>query len=229
MDILKTIIRLLTFRISREEMLGFGRRHFIAGFVGTCLVGIGRYWDDPGAKLLQHLGLGSVIYIFCLSAFIWLIILPFKVENWSYSRVLTFVSLTSFPAILYAIPVERFLSQAAASQLNVLFLACVAAWRLCLLFMFMSRFCQFSSLLVFAVAILPVCLIVNILSVLNLERAVFEIMGGLRENTANDNAYAVLLAITVISYILLLPVLAVYVYEIIARQRIRNKKKKKKL
>ncbi|MEI9911696.1 MAG: hypothetical protein WDO71_19805 [Bacteroidota bacterium] len=108
MSITKTIIRLLTFQIERDEMLAFNHRHFIAGLIGTWLVGIGRYWDDPGAKLLQHLGLGSVIYIFCLAAFIWLIILPFKVEKWSYFRVLTFVGLTSFPALLYAIPVERF-------------------------------------------------------------------------------------------------------------------------
>ncbi|MEI9911697.1 MAG: hypothetical protein WDO71_19810 [Bacteroidota bacterium] len=93
----------------------------------------------------------------------------------------------------------------------------------------MRKYCLFPSHLVFSVALLPVCVIVNILSVLNLERAVFEIMGGLRENTANDNAYFVLLVITVISYILILPVLAVYIYEIIERQRRRNKKKQKGL
>jgi hypothetical protein len=229
MSVANTIFRLLTFRINRDEMLLFDYRHFIAGLIGTWLVGIGRYWDDPGAKLLQQLGLGSVIYIFCLSAFIWLIILPFKVEKWSYFRVLTFISLTSFPAILYAIPVERLFSNQAAAQMNVLFLAGVAAWRLCLLFMFMRKYCQFPSHLVSSVALLPVCLIVNVLSILNLERAVFELIGGLRENTANDNAYFVLLVITVISYILVLPVLAIYIYEIIDRSRRRRRRKEKNL
>ena len=100
-------MKLLTFRLTTAEMLNFNKSHFITGLIGTWIVGIGRYWDDPGAKLLQHLGLGSVIYIFVLALFIWLILLPFKVEGWKYFIVLTFISLTSFPAIFYAIPVER--------------------------------------------------------------------------------------------------------------------------
>src|SRR5215211_6002255 len=104
---LKTIFRVLTFKITREEIFQFNWRHFIIGLIGTWIVGIGRYWDDEGASRLQHLGLGSVIYIFLLAIFIWLIIKPFFVKNWNYFTVLTFISLTSFPAILYAIPVER--------------------------------------------------------------------------------------------------------------------------
>ena len=131
---LKSIVRLLTFKSTREEMLQFGKMHFLAGLIGTWIVGMGRYWDDPEAKLLQHLGLGSVIYIFVLAVLIWLIVLPFKVEKWSYFTVVTFISLTSFPAVFYAIPVERFLSIGAANSINVWFLAIVAAWRLGLLF-----------------------------------------------------------------------------------------------
>ena len=91
-------------------MLQFNKKHFIAGLIGTWIVGMGRYWDDGGASLLQHVGLGSVIYIFVLAAFIWLIVKPFRVDNWNYFTVVTFIGLTSFPAILYAIPVERFFS-----------------------------------------------------------------------------------------------------------------------
>ena len=92
----RTVARLLTLQITREEILQFNYRHFLTGLIGTWLVGIGRYWDDVDAGLLQHAGLGSVIYIFCLSFFIWLIVKPFFVKDWSYSRVLTFISLTSF-------------------------------------------------------------------------------------------------------------------------------------
>jgi len=108
MHLFTDALKLLTFRLTKDEMLSFNRKHFIVGLLGTWLVGIGRYWDDDGASLLQHVGLGSVIYIFILSFLIWLIIKPFLVEGWSYFIVLTFISLTSFPAIFYAIPVERF-------------------------------------------------------------------------------------------------------------------------
>ena len=108
MTAVQTIIRLLTFQLTRAEMLQFKRHHFAAGLIGTWIVGMGRYWDDTGASLLQHIGLGSVFYIFVLAGFIWLILLPFKVDKWNYFTVLTFISLTSFPAVFYAIPVERF-------------------------------------------------------------------------------------------------------------------------
>ena len=121
-------------------MLRFNTKHFIAGLFGTWLVGMGRYWDDEGASLLQHLGLGSVIYIFVLAAFIWLIIKPFFVEDWNYFTVVTFIGLTSFPAILYAIPVEKFVGIGTATTMNVWFLITVASWRLCLLYFFLKRF-----------------------------------------------------------------------------------------
>lgn len=222
MSITQTILRLLSFRISKEEMLSFTKTHFIAGLTGTWLVGMGRYWDDPGASTLQHAGLGSVIYIFCLSAFVWLIILPFKVENWKYFNIVTFISLTSFPALLYAIPVERFFPMDTAARINVWFLIIVASWRLGLLFRFMKRYCDFRGYIVTAVTLLPVCLIINVLSLLNLERAVFEIMGGVREKTANDNAYVVLLIITTISYIFILPLVITYIIGI-ANYRKKNR------
>ena len=128
MSLAKDTLNLLSFQNTREDYLGLNRRHLIVGLIGTWLVGMGRYWDDPGAHLLQHLGLGSVIYIFGLSFFIWLIIKPYFVEKWSYMTVLTFVSLTSFPAIFYAIPIEKFTSVGTAARINALFLAFVAAF-----------------------------------------------------------------------------------------------------
>ncbi len=65
MNIFSVVIKLLTFKLSREEMLKFNKTNFIVGLFGTWVVGIGRYWDDSGASLLQHLGLGSVfIFLF---------------------------------------------------------------------------------------------------------------------------------------------------------------------
>lgn len=205
-------------------MLQFNRKHFIAGLIGTWLVGIGRYWDDEGASLLQHLGLGSVIYIFVLAAFIWLIIKPFFVENWNYFTVLTFISLTSFPAILYAIPVEQFVSIKLANNINVWFLAIVAAWRLSLLFNFLKRFTQLSYGNIVTVTLMPICLIITTLTILNLHRVVFNIMGGMRNPSPHDGSYMVLMFLTVISAILSIPLIVLYIIGVSNSYRSRQNK-----
>jgi hypothetical protein len=205
-----TLVRLLTFKLSRAEMLEFRKEHFIAGLIGTWVVGMGRYWDDPGASWLQHLGLGSVIYIFGLAAFVWLVVKPFRVEGWSYFTVLTFIGLTSFPAIFYAIPVERFFSIQIANTMNVWFLAIVAAWRLGLLYYFLKNFTGLSSGNILSITLLPICLIISTLTVLNLHRAVFDIMGGVRNSTPHDSSYFILMLLTGLSMVLTLPLLIAY-------------------
>lgn len=210
MNLIKTILRLLTFKLTRDEMLQFNQKHFIAGLIGTWIVGMGRYWDDEGASLLQHLGLGSVIYIFVLAAFIWLIIKPFFVENWSYFTAVTFIGLTSFPAILYAIPVEKIVTISAANSINVWFLAIVAIWRLILLNYFLKRFTKLSYGNIITVTLMPICLIITTLTALNLHRVVFDLMGGLRDPNAHDDSYFILILLTGISVILTIPLLMAY-------------------
>jgi hypothetical protein len=133
----RAIWRLLTFRITLEEFLSLGRRHLLVSLLWTWVVGMGRWWDDPDARLLQRLGLGSVLYACVLSALLWLVVLPLRPRNWSFVRVLTFVSMTSAPALLYAIPVERLFDAATAGRLNLWFLAAVALWRVALLLRFL--------------------------------------------------------------------------------------------
>jgi hypothetical protein len=213
MSVLSTEAKLLTFRMSRHNFLDLGRGHFLFGLVSAWIVGMGRYWDDPGAKLAQHLGLGSVIYIFVLSMFVWLVIWPLKPKEWSYLKVLTFVSLTSAPAILYAIPVERFFSLETARSVNAWFLAVVAAWRVALLILFLRKYAQLGAFQIIVAACLPLTMIVTALAALNLDRAVFDLMGGFRERagTANDTAYEVLITLTYVSVILFVPLLVCYV------------------
>lgn len=191
-------------------MLKFGKPHFIAGLLGTWIVGMGRYWDDSGAKLLQHLGLGSVIYIFALALLIWLIVMPFKIEKWTYFTVVTFIGLTSFPAVFYAIPVERFLTIETANAVNVWFLAAVALWRLALLFFFLKRFTRLGNGNILTVTLMPICLIISVLTALNLHRVVFNIMGGMRNPTPHDSSYYVLMLLTGASAILIVPLLIGY-------------------
>src|SRR5512132_3790754 len=109
-SVVATAIRLLTLRTTREELVRFTSKHLAFGLLCTWIVGVGRYWDNPRVQLLQHLGIGSIAYVFILSLFLWLIVWPLRPRNWSYFRVLVFVSLVSPPAILYALPVEKFYS-----------------------------------------------------------------------------------------------------------------------
>ena len=55
MSPLRTMARVLFFRASREELLDLDRRHLALGLLATWLVGIGRYWDSPRARLYQRL------------------------------------------------------------------------------------------------------------------------------------------------------------------------------
>lgn len=219
MNVLQTIIRLLTFRLTRDQMLLLGKPHFIAGLIGTWIVGMGRYWDDSGAKLLQHLGIGSVIYIFVLAVLIWLIVLPFKIEKWNYFTVVTFIGLTSFPAIFYAIPVERFFTIEVANAINVWFLAIVAFWRLALLYYFLKQFTRLGLINILTVTLMPICLIISVLTALNLHRVVFNIMGGVRNPTPHDSSYYVLMLLTGVSVILILPLILSYGVGIYQRRK----------
>ncbi|WP_040680081.1 hypothetical protein [Niabella aurantiaca] len=210
MSTFKYITNLLFFRLERGQLLQFNNTHLITGIIGTWIVGMGRYWDDPGAGLLQRMGMGSVIYIFVLAAFIWLLLLPFKVTAWSYKAVLTFIALTSFPAVFYAIPVERFFPVAVANTMNVWFLAIVAFWRLCLLGYFLTTYTRLSTGNIVTVTLMPVCLIISVLTLLNLHRVVFEIMGGIRNPSPHDSSYLVLMVLTGISMFLSIPLLIAY-------------------
>lgn len=201
-------LRVLTFRFDRKLLLGLNRNHFWLGLAGTWLAGIGRYYDSPTASGLQQTGIGSVIYIFVLSAFIWLLSKPYRIHGLTYFRLLTFISLVSFPALLYAIPVERMTDLNHASRINAWFLLIVATYRVALLYRFFRRMTDFSREYAIGLTLLPIITIIVALTFLNLEKAVFNLMGGLQ--TSNDGAYAILTGLTVVSALLLLPLLALY-------------------
>jgi hypothetical protein len=203
LEILRDAWRLLTFR-----SMGPGvRTHFWAylafGLFTTWLAGLGRYWDNPRAFDWQHLGLGSLGYVFVLSGILWLIVWPLRPKAWSYRNVLLFVTLTSPPAILYAIPVEQFMPRADARTMNMLFLAAVAAWRVALYWRFLRKVAQLPLAAAVAAMLLPLALIVVALTALNLEHAVFFIMAGVEESqrTSADEAYGVVFALSVLSFI----------------------------
>lgn len=220
--------KVLTFRATREELLSVGARHLGFGLFCTWLVGMGRYWDDPKASLLQHLGVGSVAYVFGLSLVLFLVAWPLCPPDWSYRRVLTFVTLTSPPAVLYVIPVERFVDMSTASSMNAWFLLLVAVWRVALLFFFLGRFARFNYTRIFFVALLPLIVIINALAALNLEHATFQVMSGIREESPSNGAYAMVAFLSMLSMLALVPCVLAYASLVFVDQsrRIRRSRSK---
>jgi hypothetical protein len=199
---------------SREELVNLGTKHLIVGLIFTWIAGFGRYWDHPNPELIQYLGFGSVIYVIVLAGLIYLIILPLKPKDWTYFRVLTFITLTSPLAFLYAIPVEQYCDMQTAISLNKAFLAVVAIWRVALLVLFLHKLARLNFVALLTGLLLPLMFIVNILTALNLEKAVFNIMGGIRDHTANDGAYALVWLLSMLSVLGFIPVLIIYGFSI---------------
>lgn len=180
--------------------------------ISTWVVGMGRYWDHPSAGPLQMLGVGSLVYVFVLGALLWAVMKPLRAQNWSYLNVVTFVALTSPPALLYALPVERWMSLDEAIRVNAWFLAIVASWRVAALVMLLRRAALLPRAVAGVATLLPLTVIVTALAMLNLEKAVFAVMAGFQtQATANDGAYAILALLTMLSYAAILPLLIGYV------------------
>ena len=201
-QILKDQLRFLFFR-GLSPAIGTRWRAYLAfGLSVTWLAGIGRYWDHSAAHLWQMLGFGSLAYVFVLALLLWLLIAPLGPQRWSYRNVLLFVTLTSAPALLYAIPVERFMPLRDAQSANAWFLLAVAAWRVALYAWYLRAVAKLSMLRTVVSVVLPLTLIVAALAVLNLEHAVFAIMGGIRGGTPHDGAYTIIWMLSLLSTIL---------------------------
>lgn len=195
--------RFLTFRRMSSAVREHAPAYMAFGLLFTWLAGVGRYWDNPRALWWQSLGLGSLLYVFILALIIWGLLIPLRPRNWSYRNVLLFIALTAPPAVLYAIPVERFMTSANAVDANILFLAVVATWRVALYAVFLKRIAGLSVGRVIVATLLPLAIIVIALTALNLEHVVFNLMGGLREDekSANDGAYFVVLVLSALSFL----------------------------
>jgi len=220
-EVLITELKFLSFRRVKPDLKRLGNDYLILGIVAAWLAGVGRYWDNPRAELWQTMGLGSIAYIFLLALILWLLVKPLCPDNWSYKSVLIFVGMTSPPAILYAIPVERYFTLGTAQTINVWFLAIVASWRVILLLQYLVRGANLGRFVAFVAALLPLAIIVSSLAILNLERVVFRIMGGMTESerTANDAAYFVLLYITYFSFFAAPVLLLIYIILIVIRRK----------
>ena len=213
--------RILSFRRPSAAIATQWHWYLGVGLVVTWLVGIGRYWDSPRAHLFQHLGLGSLAYVFALAALLWLLITPLRPARWSFRQVLVFVTLCSPPALLYAIPVERFMPLEMAQSTNAWFLAIVASWRVALLAVFLRHGAGLSMLATIIGTLLPLCIILIALSLLNLEHVVFSLMAGIapEQRSPADLSYGIVLGLSMLSTMVSPLVLLAYILLIVLAWR----------
>ncbi len=223
-EMLRTQFAFLAFRPIRISLQQDFGRWLAFVIVVTWIAGVGRYWDHPAADAWQYLGLGSIAYIFLLSLLLYLIVWPLRPSNWTYRGVLVFVGLTSMPALLYAIPVERFVELQAAQSINAWFLGLVALWRVALLFRYLVTSARLHWFVVATVSVLLLSGIVVTLTFLNLEHVVFDLMAGIREENAspNDTAYLVVLGLAFFSLYSFPIALILYLGAVIRRRPGRN-------
>jgi hypothetical protein len=214
-EVIGTAVRILTFTATREDLLQLGLRHLTFGLICSLIVGIGRYYDNDRVGLLQHLGIGSVVYVLLLSLFLWLLIWPLGPKDWSYIRVAAFVSLVSPPSILYAIPIEYFSSVEVANTWSAVFLGIIATWRLALLIFFLRRLARLQWSKAVVATLLPLCIIVVTIAWLNPERVVFNLMGDVTQQSANDTAYFFLVGLSYLAMIMFLPLFIAYVVMVV--------------
>jgi hypothetical protein len=194
--VLSTAFRVLTFRARTSDYEGLDGRHLVFGLACAWLAGIGRYWDNPRVEGVQKLGLGSVAYVLALSLLLFVLVRPLRPDRWTYRRTAAFVALTAPPALIYAVPVERLYPLDRARAINVAFLLVVASWRVALYGHFLRRSARLRWASLLAALLAPLTIIVVALVLLNLERAVFDLMAGIRDDgTASDEAYATLIAL----------------------------------
>ncbi|NWH07624.1 MAG: hypothetical protein HXY22_03075 [Alphaproteobacteria bacterium] len=223
--VLRTTWLILTFRPVRPKLTRLWPHYLAMGLLFTWLAGIGRHWDNPRAELWQMMGLGSLVYVYVLSGFLWITIAPLRPKNWRYMTVLVFVMLTSPPAFLYAVPVERFLSAEGARAANLTFLGIVALWRVVMLGFFLERSAGFGPFKLAVALHFPLTFVVWALAIFNPDHAVaFEIVRGMAgadrtaaAPTSADSAFAALRVMSVFA-LFAFPVLALaYAGIVVAR------------
>ena len=192
---------MLGFRATADDYAALDGKDLALGLFVTWLVGMGRYWDDSKAGIEQHLGLGSVVYVFVLATLLWLIARPVMPERVTWFGLLVFVTMTSPPAAFYAIPVELWMTLESANQINLIFLCIVALWRVLLYLHFLRRGCGMNWLRTFVCGVMPLAIILGALVALNLHHVVFNIMGGIREadKTSQDAAFGMMWLLSIFS------------------------------
>lgn len=235
-EVLTTIGRLLVFRPAIPDLKRLGPLYLGTGLVLAGIAGVGRHLDNPKLPAWQRMGSDSILYVFVFAAILWLVLWPMRPRNWNYATILVFVGMTAPPAFLYALPAlfgpngfaawfggAPLLSAAHVPAIKVWLLLIVSVWRVALMIVFLHRSAGLTGFSLLVAALTPLALIVVTLTLLNLDRAVFDFMGGRMERTVNDGAYAVLAFMTMtslrVSPVLAIAYIAVCVHRYLLRSR----------
>ena len=119
------------------------------------------------------------------------------------------MTLTAPPAILYAVPVRSWFDLSVAQQIRLGFLGVVAVWRVALWARYLVVGVRLRRTAALVGTLFPLTFLVVALWVLNLERVVFDFMGGVRpgDETVNDSAYGALYLVSGLSIVLVIPLL----------------------
>ncbi|MDZ4837608.1 MAG: hypothetical protein SGJ27_27805 [Candidatus Melainabacteria bacterium] len=173
--------RILTLTANKRELLSLDNQVFMWGLLMVWLAGLGRYWDAPLEPLFMRSGLPSLIYIWVLGSFLWMFIWLLRPANWSYMRLVTYISMTGVPAFLYAIPFERMYGTDRAAECNATVLVVVASWRVLMLANYLVRVSNLNILSITMALLLPLMTIVSVLMGLHKLTDVVSTMGGIRD------------------------------------------------
>lgn len=215
LEALKTSLRFAFFRITSQELKTLGWPHLTVGLLLVWLAGVGRHWDDAEAKILQSLGVGSLIYVFFLAAYLWLMIWPLRPRNWSYFQVLTAICFTAPPALLYAIPIERWLEIETSQIANLWALGIVALWRVALFVFFLVRSSQLNWWRALVGVLFSMSIIVCVLYLNNIAASIADGMAGTRAPQSTPVQEFTKSTIALASYSFL-PLFFAYVWTIFA-------------
>ncbi|HEY3379781.1 MAG TPA: hypothetical protein VGL77_20085 [Armatimonadota bacterium] len=201
-NVFRMTFDILTFRFTGEDCAGFNYRHLLFGLFTSWLVGIGRSWHNPRVAEFQHWGLGSLGVVLGIALLIYLIAWPLRPQRWSFFTVLTFVSLTALPGAVFAVPY-------ASGDVRALLLFILSVWRVGLLGVFICRYSGLKPFSRFLSVWLPCGVTLIGLTLLNLQRATFAIMG--RELPTPDNAsYELMILASLLSFWITVVLLLVY-------------------
>lgn len=132
-------VRFLTFRSREEDFFEARWSLLILAILGTWIVGIGRWVTDRDALAIQRTGIGSIAYIVALSTALYVMLWFVSNRKTRYLDMLVVVGMTSPPALVYAIPVERWFTPEVSAGLHAAALAFVSIYRVSLLIFYLVR------------------------------------------------------------------------------------------
>jgi len=196
------MFRVLTFRLTPEEFDELGFRHFLLGTVTAWAVGFGRWWNRPeDAMPLLRSGIVSVIIVLALGLLLHVVTSVLKPQHRGLLKTTAYVSLTSLPAAVYALPLESWMELEQARSGNFAMLTVVAVWRVALYVCFLMRIARFKLYTTIVTTVFPLAVVVFLLAVNGLTFHVLQLNTGRADTPIStaESRYEVILYMGILS------------------------------